>query len=128
MGFFALTRTHNMKNLPEWSYHDRQFRSISNSGSGEVSDETTFHYQQKGDIISARYEGGNIKEGNLLGTVAPDGTINMRYQHWNTENEFRAGVCTSKPELLSNGKIRLYESWEWTNGIQGNGSSIIEEI
>ena len=117
-----------MENIPNWSYHGKEFRSISNTQAGEVSDETIFHYEQKGIVISARYYGGNIREGNILGTVESDGTIRMSYQHWNKENEFRAGVCTSTPERLPNGKIRLHESWEWTNGIQGRGESIIEEI
>ncbi|MEM6319388.1 MAG: n-acetylglutamate synthase [Bacteroidota bacterium] len=116
------------KRLPGWSYHGRAFRSVSNSSSGEVSNETTFFYKQKGHIISAKYEGGGIAKGNLLGTVEADGTIQMSYQHWNVDNEFRAGVCTSKPEILPNGKIRLYETWEWTDGIEGCGQSIIEEI
>jgi len=115
-----------MENIP--SYHGKAFRSIHNSQSGEVSNETTFSYQQKGAVISARYEGGNIREGNILGRVESDGTIQMSYQHWNMENEFRAGICTSTPERLPNGKIRLYESWEWTNGMEGRGESIIEEV
>jgi len=117
-----------MKNLPVWSYHDKEFRSVSNSNSGEVSEATTFFYQQNGSVISASYQGGNIREGNLLGRVEVDGTIRMSYQHWNTNDEFRAGVCTSTPELLPNGKIRLYESWEWTSGIEGSGESVIEEV
>lgn len=117
-----------MKNVPTWSYHNKEFRSVHNSQSGEVSNETTFYYEQKGAVISASYQGGNIKKGNILGRVERDGTIQMSYQHWNNENEFRAGICTSTPERLPNGKIRLHESWEWTNGIQGCGESIIEEV
>lgn len=117
-----------MQNTPAWSYHDKQFRSVSNTSSGEVSEETTFYYQQNGSVVSAHYEGGNIREGNLLGEVEPDGTIQMSYQHYNLNNEFRAGVCTSKPEILPDGKIRLHESWEWTSGISGRGNSIVEEI
>ena len=117
-----------MEKKPNWSYNDKRFRSVSNSNTGEVSEATTFHYHQNGQVISAQYEGGNIKKGNLLGKVAADGTIRMSYQHWNQADEFRAGICTSTPELLPNGKIRLHESWEWTNGIEGKGNSIIEEI
>lgn len=38
------------------------------------------------------------------------------------------GVCKSIPEILSNGKIRLYEKWKWTSGDKSEGKSIIEEI
>jgi hypothetical protein len=38
------------------------------------------------------------------------------------------GVCFSTPKKLSNGKIRLYEKWEWTSGNYSKGNSIIEEL
>jgi hypothetical protein len=117
-----------MKNLTKWSYDNKQFRSVSNTNDGEVTQETIFEYRQIGQAISAKYQGGNIREGNLLGTVDTNGIIHMSYQHWNTDNQFRTGICVSKPELLPNGKIRLYESWQWTNGSHGKGESIIEEI
>lgn len=37
------------------------------------------------------------------------------------------GICHSIPEILSNGKIRLHETWEWTSGDLSKGQSIIEE-
>ncbi len=129
MGFFTLTRTHyTMADKPVWSYHGKRFRSVSNSNNGEVSDETTFSYQQQGRVISAEYQGGEIKKGNLLGQVDQEGTIIMQYQHWNIRDEFRSGRCISVPEVLPNGKIRLHESWEWTSGMEGSGTSIVEEI
>jgi hypothetical protein len=30
--------------------------------------------------------------------------------------------------MLENGKIRLYETWQWTSGDLTKGTSIIEEI
>ena len=117
-----------MTDKPGWSYHGKRFRSIGNSNNGEVSSETTFDYQQQGRIISAEYKGGEIKQGNLLGQVDAEGAIIMQYQHWNIHDEFRSGRCTSTPEILPNGKIRLHESWEWTSGREGNGTSIVEEI
>ena len=38
------------------------------------------------------------------------------------------GKCISKPEVLASGKIRLYETWEWTSGDKSSGESILEEI
>ena len=38
------------------------------------------------------------------------------------------GICYSKPEVQSNGKIRLHETWKWTSGDKSNGESILEEI
>jgi len=38
------------------------------------------------------------------------------------------GKCDSKPELLENGLLRMYESWQWLNGDKSAGNSILEEI
>ena len=52
----------------------------------------------------------------------------MRYHQINLREELSTGICFSKPEIMDNGKIRLYESWEWTSGDKSNGNSILEEI
>lgn len=110
------------------NYNNRTFISIENSKSGEVSDKTVFNYNQQGDIVWAEYEGGQIIKGTLIAKVDEVGSLNMRYQHLNKKLEFKTGKCTSTPEKLSNGKIRLHEKWQWTSGNRSSGESIIEEI
>lgn len=109
-------------------YNNRIFRAVSNSANGEVSNETVFHYKQNGFHITARYEGGNIADGSLTASSDEEGNLNMRYQHVNINGQFLTGICFSKPELLSNGKLRLHEKWQWTCGDYSKGESIIEEI
>lgn len=52
----------------------------------------------------------------------------MRYHQINLNDELMTGICNSKPEILPNGKIRLYENWQWTSGDHSEGQSVIEEI
>ena len=52
----------------------------------------------------------------------------MRYHQVNHKGELMTGICSSKPEVCSNGKIRLYEDWKWTSGDKSTGKSILEEI
>ena len=109
-------------------YNDRIFRSVSNSANGETSEETIFHYKQTGLQVTAHYKGGRIADGSLTAVADEAGNLQMRYQHVNTEGQFLTGVCSSTPEILPNGKIRLYEKWQWTCGDYSKGESIIEEI
>jgi hypothetical protein len=109
------------------NYNDKKFRPISNTENGETSNETLFHYKQIGNIITSEYSGGNIKYGHLVGLVDIDGNIEMRYHQVNENGELMTGICISKPEILENGKIRLYENWKWTSGDKSIGRSIIEE-
>ena len=60
------------------NYDGKRFRGIENSGSGEVGDNTTFQYHQRDDLIWGTYEGGSIRFGTLVATVAGDDSLDMR--------------------------------------------------
>ena len=109
------------------NYSNKIFKPIVNSKNGETSNETEFHYKQIGNILTAEYSGGKIKIGHLIGLVDEYGNIDMRYHQINKDGELMTGKCSSKPEILENGKIRLHENWEWTSGDYSKGESIIEE-
>lgn len=113
---------------PMIQYHNRIFRPIHNSDNGEVSGEVVFHYQQVGRVLTCSYAGGRIVSGHLIGIVSDDGTIDIRYHQVNTLGEIMTGVCISTPEILPDGRIRLYEKWQWTSGDHSTGESVIEEI
>ncbi|AYN67971.1 n-acetylglutamate synthase [Euzebyella marina] len=110
------------------NYHDKKFIPVKNSENGETSEETIFHYQQDGNILTCEYSGGKIKKGHLIGVVSSTGHIDMRYHQINIEGKLMTGICHSTPEILDNGKVRLYETWQWTSGDQSKGESILEEI
>lgn len=110
------------------NYHDRRFRSINNSGSGEVGAETIFHYRHEGNVVWATYAGGSIVQGTLVAKVLENGRLEMRYSHVNQAGELMTGQCHSTPEQLENGRLRLHEQWQWTSGDYSRGTSIIEEL
>ena len=110
------------------NYDGKTFRPIQTTKNSETSEETVFEYHQSGNVITSDYKGGNIKKGHLIGIVNETGCIDMRYHQVNTKGELMTGICQSKPEILRNGQILLYESWEWTSGDKSKGNSILEEI
>lgn len=110
------------------NYHDKKFRPILNTPNGETSEETIFHYKQDGNMLTCTYSGGQIKTGQLIALVDSEGNIDMRYHQINNKGELMTGVCQSTPEILSDGKIRLHESWQWTSGDQSTGNSVLEEV
>lgn len=109
-------------------YNGKTFRPVHNTENSETTPETVFHYTQAGNVLTAAYSGGKIRQGHLLGLVDEAGNIDMRYHQINENNELMTGICRSRPELLENGKIRLHESWEWTSGDRSKGHSIVEEV
>ncbi|MBE1236398.1 n-acetylglutamate synthase [Phaeovibrio sulfidiphilus] len=110
------------------SYDGRRFCGVSNSETGEVSDQTVFHYFQDGDILRADYAGGDVLRGTMIGLVLPDGGLEFHYQHLNRAREVRIGRCVSRPEILPDGRIRLHESWQWLDGDRQTGTSVVEEL
>jgi hypothetical protein len=110
------------------NYDARVFRSVANSNGGDVGSETVFHYHQRDDIVWATYGGGSVRFGTLVAKVDSSGSLDMRYQHVAVDGTFKSGRCHSRPEILADGRIRLYERWQWTDGAAGEGTSIIEEV
>lgn len=116
------------KAMAKFFYDQKQFRPVQNTPNGTVSGETTFYYRQEGNIVMAEYSGGGIRVGHLLALAAPDGSLDMRYHHIDENGTIQTGVCRSIPEWLPDGRIRLYEQWQWTSGDGSSGSSIVEEL
>lgn len=110
------------------NYDGRRFASVRNSTAGEVGPATVFHYHQSGDIVWAEYGGGEIVRGQLIAACNSDGILDMRYQHLNIGRQLMTGTCRSTPEILPDGRIRLYEKWRWTSGDRAEGESVIEEV
>lgn len=109
-------------------YNDKKFAAVRNSAAGEVTAETVFYYRQKDDLVWAEYRGGEIIFGTLIAKVLEDDRLEMRYQHLNKRGELMTGKCLSTPEILPDGRLRLYEKWRWTSGDRSAGESIVEEI
>ncbi len=110
------------------NYDNKTFASVQNSETGDVDTETVFHYHQKDNLVWAEYTGGEIVFGSLIAKVTNDDLLEMRYQHLNAQGELMTGKCFSTPEILADGRIRLYEKWQWTSGNLAKGESIVEEI
>jgi hypothetical protein len=109
-------------------YDARIFRSVANSDGGDVDGGTTFQYHQRGDVVWATYAGGSVLFGTLLAKADASGNLDMRYQHVSVDGTFKSGRCHSRPESLPDGRLRLHERWRWTDGAEGEGESIIEEV
>ncbi len=110
------------------SLDKRVFRAVSNTPNGEVGDATRFHYRQQDDVVTATYSGGGIRHGQLLAHRLPDGALDMRYHHLNEAGQFRIGQCRTTIEVLADGRLRLHEVWQWLDGDQSSGTSLVEEV
>lgn len=108
------------------SLDGRRFRVSAMDAEGEASEETVFAYHERDGVIWARYEGGAVRLGFLVGTR--DGEhLDFRYSQLNESGETSNGRCSTKISTLADGRLRLEEDWSWESK-PGAGTSAAEEI
>ncbi|MFB6300832.1 MAG: hypothetical protein ABEH65_11270 [Halobacteriales archaeon] len=108
------------------SVDDRIFKSVSNDSDGDVGCDTYFWFDQTDDLIHARYEGGVIRLGHLVGLHTGE-KIRFRYTHVTTNDETATGQSTDTIAVLPDDRLRLHEEWSW-DPKAGSGTSVIEEL
>jgi hypothetical protein len=50
------------------------------------------------------------------------------YHHMNQNMQIKTGKCHSVPTVQENGKIKLYEQWQWTSGDYSKGEFLLVEV
>jgi hypothetical protein len=107
-------------------FNGRRMRTASTAASGVVSSETVLVFEQVRDVVSARYRGGSIVDGYLIGRL--DGaTLKFRYVQADVHGNLDAGVSIGKIERLPGGRLRLVEEFQWLTRPEG-GTNVFEEI
>lgn len=108
------------------SLDGRTLVGVENADGGEVSSETRFRFEQDGDRIHARYSGGDVVDGHLLGTLEGD-RWDVRYVQLNVDGETATGHSVGTVERLPDGRVRVTDEWEWESQA-GTGETVLEEI
>ena len=95
------------------SLDGRRFRAVAEVAGGDVGPQTEFEYAERDDgVIHARYAGGAVRLGFLVGTRAGD-TLRFRYAQLLEDGRTATGRCESRIEELPDGRLRLHETWAW---------------
>ena len=92
---------------------------------GEASADTVFQYHEEDCVVWARYSGGAVRLGYLVGLRTGD-QMDFRYSQLNAAGETASGRCRTTITTLADGRLRLSEDWEWETK-PGSGTSIVEE-
>jgi hypothetical protein len=108
------------------SLDGRRFQSATQVAGGDVGAQTLFEYAEEDGVVHARYAGGAIRLGFLVGTREGDG-LRLRYAQLRTDGSTATGRCESRVETLEDGRLRLRESWRWESH-DGAGTSVVEEV
>lgn len=107
------------------NYEGRRFRSAQADPDGQAP---VAAYRQDGDLVWADFAGGEVRRGSLVGTCAPDGTLDFSYSMVNNDGGVVSGYSHAIPELLADGRIRLHETWERYGQHGEIGASYLDEV
>lgn len=101
-------------------------RVVSTSDVGEIDADTLFEFGQAGSMISARYAGGKIRLGFLIGMFVAD-EVTFRYCQINREGRIDGGRSTCQLQRTESGRIRMLEHFEWDSR-KGSGTNVLQEV
>lgn len=101
--------------------------TASTSAIGVVDAETILVFEQAGDLFSARYRGGSIWDGLLVGRMLGEDRVEFRYVQLDRSGAMDQGVSTGTLTRLADGRLQLVERFEWLTRV-GGGENVFEEI
>jgi hypothetical protein len=108
--------------------HGRRMRVIATDPGGVVSGQTILEFEQTGDLVSARYRGGTIVDGYLIGKLDPAGTsLQFCYVQVDLHGGVDAGSSNGTIDQMQDGRLRLIEEFQWFTR-PGHGTNVFEEI
>ena len=107
------------------SLDGRRFTPIARADAGEAGTDTVFEYNEDDGLVWARYGGGEIRLGFLVG-LRDGERLDFRYSHVNGAGETANGRCSSMISLDEAGRLVLSETWSWESK-PGHGTSVLRE-
>lgn len=93
---------------------------------GVVGAETTLRFVQKGAAVFARYSGGSVQRGCLVGTLAGS-ELAFRYAQREASGDIHGGRSRCDVSRLSDGRLRIVEHFSWETRV-GSGTNVFDEI
>lgn len=109
-------------------YGGRLFRPSGEDGPPFICPEIIYDFKQKGAVLTIRYSGGKVTIGQALGFLDKKGIMITRFQHLTHDDDFISGTSLIKPEILSNGKIKLHDNWSLFDPMNSRGTSHLDEV
>ncbi|HEY4127140.1 MAG TPA: hypothetical protein VGN70_03755 [Gammaproteobacteria bacterium] len=93
---------------------------------GVVGADTLLHFTQKHDRVLARYSGGSIARGYLVGEMS-ENSLSFRYTQVEASGEIHGGSSICDLVTLPDGRTRIVEHFTWRTR-EGSGDNVFDEL
>lgn len=104
-----------------------KMRLTSGAATAAVSCETLFEFEQEGSTFSARYRGGAILDGYLIGQLKASNQYEFRYVQSDLSGILDAGHATGVFVRMPNSRLRMVENFQWSTRPEA-GQNVYEEV
>jgi hypothetical protein len=98
----------------------------STDDNGVVGCDTRLRFVQKGSRVMARYSGGNVMRGCLVGRLSAS-EMTFRYAQCEATGEIHAGRSVCEVVRLDDGRIRIREHFRWSTR-SGSGTNVFDQV
>ena len=103
-----------------------EMRAVDQLSEGLITAATLFTFAESNAVVSARYAGGRIVLGYLIGKRTSDG-IEFSYVQSDVTGRIDTGRSTCDLEVLPDRRLRLVEHFKWASR-EGEGVNVLEEL
>ena len=93
---------------------------------GVVDAKTRLYFAQKGSRVFARYGGGSVKRGCLVGTLSESELV-FRYTQLEDSGQIHGGRSVCAVQRTAQTGFRVIEHFTWSTR-SGSGTNIFDEI
>jgi hypothetical protein len=103
-----------------------EMRAVDQLSEGLITAATLFTFAESNAVVSARYAGGRIVLGYLIGKRRSDG-IEFSYVQSDVTGRIDTGRSRCDLEVLPDRRLRLVEHFKWASR-EGEGVNVLEEL
>jgi len=98
----------------------------STAAKGVVTNRTYLRFMQKGSRVSARYSGGTVSRGYLVGAFLDHSRLVFRYTQVEASGAIHGGRSACDVARRFDGRIRILEHFTWRTR-EGSGTNVFDE-
>ena len=98
----------------------------STATTGVVDSDTHLHFSQRGDRVFARYSGGRVGRGWLVGRLV-GAKLTFRFAQHEGVHGIHGGRSVCEVRRLDAGCIRIVERFAWSTR-SGTGTNVFDEV
>ena len=99
----------------------------STAAVGVVDAATRVHFRERGERVYARYAGGSVVRGWLVGRWRAGNMLTFRYAQRERGGSIHGGHSSCAVEQLPDGRLRLIEHFTWSTR-SGSGVNVFDEL